>query len=100
MMNSYISPKQNRRFPNQPTFTSVMTQQQQPIVADQQYNQPLTQQSQSKKKFLIEEKNVCFGLASTFQGTPQRSMFRIFQLPPSRMVNSMNTQSTSSSYRR
>jgi len=50
-MNSLLSSpfvmKQNRRFQNQQQFVPVIPQQ--TIVTDQQYSQPLNQQSQSKK---------------------------------------------------
>jgi hypothetical protein len=82
LFSSPFSMKQNRRFQNQQQFVPVIPQQ--PIVADQQYTQPLNQQSQS----------------AVFQGTPQRSMLRVFQSSPSRIVNNVNTQPTSSTYRR
>jgi hypothetical protein len=112
-MNSVLSTpimmKPNRRLHHQRQFIPVNTyssiqeqQQQQPLVSDQQYGQSLNQPSSKNLKILIEEnlKIIFFFLAAFIQSTPQRSMFRVFQSSPSRMADNLNTQPTSSSYRR
>ncbi len=67
-MNSYLSPslpmKPNRRFHSQqqlpPVINQQQQQQQQSMVADQQYSQPLVQQSQCKKNSNLNSEKKCF----------------------------------------
>ncbi|CAF2917589.1 unnamed protein product [Rotaria sp. Silwood2] len=92
MVYSYFPPlpmiKDNRRFKNQhdynPVDMHVIIEDQKPMLSDEQFSQSYNQLPTN----------------SFMQSTPQRNMFRVFQPSSSRIINSLNTQSTSSSYRR
>jgi len=101
-MNSFFSPlspmKQSRRFQNQQQFAPVITQQ--PVASDQQYSQPVNQQYSQPVNQQYSQPVNQQSQSSVFQGPSQGTMLRVLQSSPSRLVNMMNAQPTSSSYRR
>ncbi|CAF3458145.1 unnamed protein product [Rotaria sp. Silwood1] len=78
----------NRGFKNEDDYTPVNTyvilEDQTPMLSDEQFSQSYNQLPTN----------------SFMQSTPQRNKFRVFQPSSSRIINSLNTEPTSSSYRR